>query len=506
MKNYCTRLLLLIFISFTGVCNYAQIVFHNAFGGFHQEIGYSGCLTYDGGYIICGSSLSFVTDIQNIYLVKCNEFGDTVWTKSYGQSGATIGYSIIETDDYGFLIAGSQGHGAYNGFLLKTDMNGTIMWAKNATGVNVFYSIDKTHDGGYIATGYGGTTNTSIILIKVSDSGNVLWSKSLGSNTYEDRAYSVKQTSDYGFIVAGYTLGYGAGNYDAYLIKTDSLGNVQWSRTYGNTYSDYFYSVQETSDSGYIAIGVKGQYSYLVKTDNAGDTLWTKKYVMYFGKDVKQNPDKSYIMVATSPQYRINLVKTDPDGEVLWAKKIGGIHEEYGNFVTPIPHGGYFIIGRTNSFGAGQSDIFFVKTDSLGNTHTCHETDPSIVALNTSTIVQSGCSSVNANISFSNITTYESNPPTIVTNICGYVNINSYTASDNFFILYPNPFNDFLKCDTEIDTPMTITVYNYMGQHIIEKTFLKSIEINTEMFPKGTYTFMLSDNEQIYKVGKIIKN
>jgi hypothetical protein len=160
--------------------------------------------------------------------------------------------------------------------LIKTDANGNIIWAKTYGGTAV-RSVQQTSDGGYIVAGHTssfGAGYYDIFLIKTDANGNVIWAKTYGG-TYSDYAYSVQQTSDGGYIVAGTTRSFGAYGYNIFLIKTDASGNIQWAKTYGGTDGDEDYSVRQTSDGGYILAGGTWSFSVegalLIKTDANGN-------------------------------------------------------------------------------------------------------------------------------------------------------------------------------------------------------------------------------------------
>jgi hypothetical protein len=198
----------------------------------------------------------------------------------------------------------------------------------DTTGYNAGNSVQQTSDGGYIIAGtydYGGA-NPQVYLIKTNASGDTLWSRTYGGTNW-DKGYSVQQTSDGGYIIGGFTSSFGAGSYDVYLIKTNATGDTLWTRTYGGTGDDGGYSVQQTQDGGYIVAGWNNSFGngaqvYLVKTDASGDTLWTRNY--------------------------------------------GGTDYDYGRSVQQTTDGGYVIAGQTNSFG-NSTQVYLVKTDANGN-------------------------------------------------------------------------------------------------------------------------------------------
>jgi hypothetical protein len=206
------------------------------------------------------------------------------FAKTYGGTGYEGAYSVQRTSDGGYIVAGyteSFGAGSADIFLIKTDANWNISWAKTYGGTywDVARSVQQTSDGGYIVAGWTrsfGAGYYDIFLIKTDANGNIIWAKAYGG-TNNDTAYSVQQTSDGGYIVAGRTGSFGAGGLDIFLIKTDANGNIQWAKTYGGTDWDEAFSVQQTSDGGYIVAGTTWSFGagwfdiFLIKTDANGN-------------------------------------------------------------------------------------------------------------------------------------------------------------------------------------------------------------------------------------------
>ena len=238
----------------------------------------------DGGYILAGTTLSFGAGSDDIFLIKTDANGNIIWAKTYGGASYDNAFSVQQTSDGGYIVAGytsSFGAGGGDIFLIKTDANGNIIWAKTYGGTDfeVAYSVQQTSDGGYIVAGgtYSfGADSFDVFLIKTDANGNISWSKTYGGAD-DDRAESVQQTSDGGYIVAGWTASFGAGGLDAFLIKTDANGNIIWAKTYGGTDKDEAFSVQHTSDGGYIVAGWTGSFGagwrdiFLIKTDANGN-------------------------------------------------------------------------------------------------------------------------------------------------------------------------------------------------------------------------------------------
>ncbi|MES2593053.1 MAG: T9SS type A sorting domain-containing protein [Bacteroidota bacterium] len=203
--------------------------------------------------------------------------------------------------------------------------------------------------------------------------------KTVGSSSY-DQGNCIRQTSDGGYITVGQTMGLGAGNSDVYLVKTDSAGTNLWTRTYGGSADDLGNSVQQTSDGGYIIVGTTSSFGtpnmsdvYLIKTDASGIVSWSKTIGGSdndLGYSVQQTTDGGYIIGGNSyntiGNFNLYLIKMDSNGTLVWSKTYGGAGTEHGGFVTQTADGGYVIMGDTYSFGL-QGGIYIVKTDASGN-------------------------------------------------------------------------------------------------------------------------------------------
>jgi hypothetical protein len=365
--------------------------FAKTYGGASYDRAYSVQQTSDGGYIVAGFTGSFGVGWVDIFLIKTYANGNIQWAKTYGGTGDDGAFSVQQTSDGGYIVAGTTGSfGAGDGdiFLIKTYANGNIQWAKTYRGTNydVASSVQQTSDGGYIVAGYTvsfGASGEDIFLIKTDTNGNVQWAKTYGGTDF-DRASSVQQTSDGGYIVAGYTESFGAGDGDIFLIKTDANGNIQWAKTYGGTSNDYANSVQQTSDGGYIVAGYTASFGaggdiFLIKTDANGNIQWAKTYggtSVEVAFSVQQTSDGGYILAGLidsfgAGDYDIFLIKTDANGNIQWAKTYGGTDLDWAFSVQKTSNGEYIVAGFTASFGTGYDDIFLIKTDANGNIGSC---------------------------------------------------------------------------------------------------------------------------------------
>jgi hypothetical protein len=286
--------------------------------------------TTDGGYIVIG----FDNDVADVWLIKTDAHGDTLWTKTFDGLRRGWGNSVQQTTDGDYIITGrtnSLGYFTGDIWLIKTDANGDTLWTKTfgGSGVDFGNSVQQTTDGGYIVTGSTasfGAGDSDVWLIKTDGNGDTLWTKTFGGSG-NDRGSSVDTTSDAGYIIAGDIESFGAGDSDVWLIKADADGDTMWIKTFGGKNVDGGGSVRQTTDGGYIitgwteSFGVGGADVWLIKTDAYGDTLWTKTIggnSNDLGRSVQQTADGGYIITGWTESFRTShrdiwLIKIAPD-------------------------------------------------------------------------------------------------------------------------------------------------------------------------------------------------
>lgn len=242
-------------------------------------------------------------------------------------------------------------------------------------------SIYQTTDGGYIVAGTSGSYpsgNSDVFLLKIDSVGAIQWFKFPGGTDLQ-AGYSVQQISDGGFIVAGLTDAGDFGGYDVYLMKTDVNGDFLWSKTYGGADWDFGYSVEETTDNGFIIGGTtysfgKGEQMYLIKTDASGDTTWTKTYGGE-GKErancVAQTTDGGYVLTGYTSSYGagekdIYILKTDAVGDSVWAKTYGTADNDEGTFADITSDNKIIMCGYSENYQDGKTYAFYAKLDNAG--------------------------------------------------------------------------------------------------------------------------------------------
>ncbi|MBT9130554.1 MAG: hypothetical protein DDT41_00840 [candidate division WS2 bacterium] len=310
------------------------LLWQKTYGGKGGDSASSIQQTTDGGYIVAGTTDSFGAGSSDIYLLKLDPQGKVIWEKTYGGKGGDSASSIQQTTDGGYIVAGYTSPLRSGGdiYILKLDSQGGVIWEKTygGEGGGVVHSIQQTLDGGYIVAGetLSFRTRVNIYLLKLDSQGGVIWEKTYGGEG-DDRAYSIQQTSDGGYIVAGYTWPLGGGiRTDIYLLKLDSQGKVIWEKTYGGKYDDVAHSIQQTQDGGYIVAG------YTSPLGSGGD---------------------------------IYLLKLDSQGKVIWEKTYGGEADEWAYSIQQTLDGGYIVAGfKFIYFGVSKKDVYLLKLDSQG--------------------------------------------------------------------------------------------------------------------------------------------
>ena len=328
---------LALLVSRSSVAQSGDEQWNRTFGGSGWDVGFSVAQTSDGGYIVAGYTRSYGAGGNDVWLIKTNSEGNRQWSRTFGGSDWDGAYCVAQTSDGGYIVAGytrSYDAGADDAWLIKTDSEGNEQWNRvfDGSGWDGAYSVEQTTDGGYILTGwrgsYIGRHQNDIWLIKTDSEGNEQWNRVFGGLLL-DVGRCVRQTSDGGYIVIGKTWSYGAGCYDVWLIKTDSEGNKQWNRTFGGSEWDVGNCVAQTSDGGYIIAGRTTSYGA-----GAGDA-W--------------------------------LIKTDSEGDEQWNQTFGGSGYDVGYCVTQTSDGGYIIAGEARSYADSRGDAWLIKTDSGGD-------------------------------------------------------------------------------------------------------------------------------------------
>lgn len=335
-------------------------------GGDNEDRANAIVQTADGGYMVVGASRSSNDDVtsakgqSDAWIVKLDATGTISWQKSLGGTADDEACAVQQTADGGYIIAGNSrsnnfdltaNNGQSDFWVIKTDAAGVIQWQKSAggSGTDNAYSVQQTSDGGYIVCGSSNSNNADVTgnnggtdfwVVKLSSTGTISWQKSLGGSGSET-AYSIKQTSDGGYIVCGKTdsnNGNVSGNNgveNAWVVKLSSTGTITWQDCFGGTGFDAAYSIQQTADGGYIFGGSA--------SSNSGDLTGNKGSNDYW------------------------VVKLSSTGAITWQQNLGGSGSDVGTSIHQTADNGYVVAGRSNSANnditnsKGADDFWVVK-------------------------------------------------------------------------------------------------------------------------------------------------
>jgi hypothetical protein len=364
-KLFLSGILVFVLLSFCFIVSVkaSSEMWSQTYGGEGSEKAYSLVESSDGGYALAGYTYPSDAEESDVWLVKTDSNGNMVWNQTYGEGSIR---ALVQTSDGGYALAGRANKGdwdIYRDFLLvKTDNHGNMEWNRTYGGKDLdhAYSLVQTSDGGFALVG---DTSPNLLgsprdiwLVKTDAYGVMEWNRTYGGASY-GYAYSLIVTSDGGFALAGCTTSFGAGHEDFWLVKTDEDGDIMWNQTYGGEKYDCAYALVETSDGGYTIAGYTNSSGggeedvWLVKTDSNGNMVWNQTYGEGSIRALVQTSDGGYALAGGA-----RLVKTDTYGNMMWNQTYEG--EAYALVQTS--DGGYALAGQKNG------DFWLAKTDEHG--------------------------------------------------------------------------------------------------------------------------------------------
>lgn len=333
--------------------------------------------------VICTVALFF----EGVFMGVSAEIElETIYNNTYGGIGSDVASFAVETSDNGFLIIGntmSYGAGDWDIWILKVDQDGAPLWNKTY-GTNASersHYIIQTDDGNYLIaarTNVRRGGDFDLLLLKVDPEGDLIWNRTMGG-TGDEWMWEIKQTSDHGYALVGRTNSYGAGSNDYWLLKVDENGGTLLNKTFGGIEDERARSLLITEDGGYLVLGWSGTYSHgmldfwLVKTDQNGVIQWNNSYGgLENERGVSIEPiDDGYVLAGSTNSFSEGgsdgyFLEIDEEGKMIWNRTYGGAGLESIHFILQ-SQSGYALVGLTDSFGAGDRDIYIILTDRVGN-------------------------------------------------------------------------------------------------------------------------------------------
>ncbi len=454
------------------------------------------------GCVVTGTTSSTNGDMQgssnvgncntDIWVSEIDNNSNIIWKKFYGGSNYEEGVSIVKTTDNGYAILGTtysndgnvtNNRGNADIWLLKTNNTGDIQWQKNygGSGIDKGSEIQTTSDGGFVVVGSttsndgditGNHGNTDFCIVKLDANGNIQWKKVIGGSSW-DIATSIQTTSDGGYIVGGHT-GSVDGDlastnnkgHDAWIVKLDANGAIQWNKIFGGDELDELYSVEQAAD-GYVFVGTSNSFN--------GD------------------------LNATPSNLDAWVVKTDFNGTIIWSQDIAGSGFERLIGLQILADGNMLISGysssndNTISATQGNQDAWLLSMSSTGSTNwqqlvggTLNEEFLAIQQGSNGAIYAVGYTTSNNG----NITNYHGQEDALVTQLgqISFVGVAS-TINPSDFNLYPNPASEMVNMQFMNQIPMSIAILDISGRniHTISKNTQEIVTLSTESLAAGYY-------------------
>jgi len=527
----CVVLILLLLVFKTGL---AQNRFHHLIGGSDHERAQTVFNTFDNGYIVNGASFSFGIGDVDALLIKTDSLGQILWSKAYGTTVYDNSEFAIEASDHGIVCSGRSN--VQTGFpssaiIFKTDSSGNLLWTKSFGGLgndNLVHIIE-TSDHGFAATGRSQSLTSGandILLVRTDANGDTIFTRSYGTSK-EEEGLNVIQLPDNGFLIAGRQITFPSGisTSDGLLIRTDSSGNLLWSKLYGDSMWDEFSALRMTPDSGYIVTGStisfgSGEFDILLmKTDRAGDVQWSK---VFGGRktdasyDIHIDSDQSFVLsgyteslghshIMGNDSSNIFLLKTDSTGDITWMETYGDGLQDEGFRSAQADDGGYLIPGFTTNYLFNDStQMIFIKTDNLGYSG-CHEqrVQPvdSFVVMPYLDVFLNQLSG----IVLSAVTLTQTSFVPDHDDACLFASLENDELKSALDI-YPNPFENFIRISLPENYSIggELTISDLLGKVIIsEKIISTECIIRTDILESGVYVVSLVNSVESVK-GKLI--
>lgn len=516
------NILLYLFLSFQLKLGFSQptIEWEKVYGGTEYEKPSAMIETADGSFVIVGYTDSDDLDVigqhgyEDVWVFKLDLNGNIIWQKPIGGSGFDEGYDIVESSDGGYIIIGRTGSedgdiscefesSSYRSWIVKLDINGTIMWDKCIEGVGDspledpdIYSICEGVNGGFVITGsdyYLQDSGKDLWVLKIDQGGVKEWEHFYGGLEWEE-GYSISTTIDGGYLICGYTesnegdvtAGENNGDKDFWILKLDVNGILQWQNNYGSPAEDIAMHGIQSSDGNFHIVGTTN--------GNGGD------------------------ISGTHGQKDIWTIKLNPEGVLIWQKPYGGLKEEAAKCILELNNGNYLICGSTKSkSGSGQvtfnhkedkDDFWLVQVNihgeiisdlSYGSSQ--WEAEPTAVSLPNNDILISGYTGLGT-----------SNPDGDISEVFdGYdiwlLKLNNFTTSSTYFAdshndsiaLFPNPANDMVVISYPLlmGNNATLTISDIAGKIVFKSiaSQTKNTEVNTQNFVEGVYLVQVQTSD-----------
>ena len=488
------KLALFIFVLFPffGFSQKDTVAHYYTFGSVANEEGEDVSATDDGGFAVIGSTASSGGGNSDIYFLKVDSLCNYQWSWALGGTNNDWGYAIKQTFDKGFIIAASTnsyGNGGYDAMLLKRDSLGNFQWQKTFGGNDwdFAYDVVQTFDSGFVFCGetYNNTNGFSdVYVVKTNSLGDTLWTRTIGGNLI-DKGNALIETSDSSIVVAGIknTI---TDSTQAYVLKFDKDGTLLWDSLFGGVKYENIFDVIELQSGKYAFTGSSNSQNsnldvYFIKLDTNGVLLSTNTIVTS-GVNSNDDESKSLIQLQDGRLLLIGYTKTygyakkdviinavDENGN--WAGigvTLGYLENDEINSAIITTDGRIVLVGKTNSYGIGNNDLFLIRLDTIYQTNYFYQ----------HIYLQ-----------------YEDIAP---------ISVNELYNINSGLIVYPNPVKSVLNIKTK-NYPIFLNVYDNIGRKVFSsKIQQENTAFNISFLQKGLYTLVFSNSLSIYETKKLV--
>lgn len=381
--------LILILIVVLPTLSFAQIdslVHLFAYGGGGNDVGEAICATNDGGYIVIGSTASSGDGNTDIYLLKVDSLCTYEWSYALGEAGNDWGYSVLQTQDSGYLIASSSNSygGSYQACLMKRDASGNYVWQKTygKDDWDFVYDITTTYDNGFVFCGetYNNTNGYSDVwIVKINSFGDTLWTRTVGGNLI-DKGNTIIETIDSNIIIGGIKTTI-SDSTQAYVLKFNKEGNLLWDSVYGGQNYEWIFDVIENEPYKYTFAGSTNSNTngdldyYIFNTNQNGSLQWDFTITNSADNDemhaMDLMPDGKILFIgytATGGGGKNNVAMFTFTSNGFWGGEstvISNKEDDVINSLTINSQGRIVGAGVTNSFGNGNNDVLLLRMDVI---------------------------------------------------------------------------------------------------------------------------------------------
>lgn len=446
-----------------------DMIWERTYGGSRNDGAFAVIQSNDGGIVMAGFSSSFgVNFVEDVYLIKTDASGNAIWNRTIGGNLQEIATDIKQTSDGGYILSGyEQVSNVNDPFLIKTDSLGNVVWKRSYdNGLNLddrAHSVIQTTDGGYVFAGQTRILDQfphyDMYVVRTDATGNVIWSRLYGYTTYgNDVAMSVDQLNDGSFVIGGFTQ---SSIWSSYVLRVNTTGDVLWTRSRPDDYQSECYSVIRTRDGNIALTGTSVSFvtdtDFLIeKLDINGNLLWEKIYGgenAESGQSIKELASGGFVVSGMAAQqstsWNMNVLQLSNSGDTVWSRQFGGSSDDRGYAVEILNDGNILSAGWVYSFGAGGGDVYLLK------------------------------------LSLQNVSA--------VNSISGVMP--SFKLHQNF----PNPFNPATKIMYELTARelVTLRIYNVLGEEVGEivneykSPGVFEIDFDGSSLPGGVYFYRM---------------